>query len=77
MCDFIEFIDNINPEKYEEIYTIREDKYCICNSTDQEVMRFITDKFNLNYDETLTIKRTPFSWKVIYQKEINSGPHST
>ena len=77
MCDFIQFINKINPEKYEETYTVREDGYCICNSTDKEVMRFIVDKFDLSFDETLIIKRTPFSWKVIYKKEVGNEPRST
>ncbi len=57
MCDIIDFDG-------EEISTIREDKACLCNSTQDEIAAFIFNKMDLGTDESVKITNTIFGWIV-------------
>jgi len=53
-----------------EIESIRPDGACLCNSTDNEILRWIVKHIlELRIGTTLQIKRDPFGWIAAIGKE--------
>ena len=64
MCDRILMPDGT------EVKSIREDGACLCNSTDEDILRWIVEHvLELQIGTTLEIKRDPFGWIVTFEKE--------
>jgi len=64
MCDRILMPDGT------EIESIREDGACFCDSTDEEILRWIVEHApELRIGTTLQIKRDPFGWIMAIGKE--------
>jgi hypothetical protein len=64
MCDRILIPDGT------EIESIREDGACLCNSTDEAILRWIVEHApELQIGTSLQIKRDPFGWIVALGKE--------
>jgi hypothetical protein len=53
-----------------EIESIREDGSCLCDSTDEDILRWIVEHVpELQIGTSLQIKRDPFGWIVALEKE--------
>lgn len=53
-----------------EIESVRPDGACLCNSTNNEIVRWIVEHApELEIGTTVQIKRDPFGWIVAFEKE--------
>ena len=67
MCDTI-FMAPLN----KEIRTIREDKACLCNSTEIEIFTWIVQNIGekIQIGQQLVIEKTPFDYDVRIEKGL-------
>ena len=64
MCDYI-----IMPNSEEEVYSIVEDGTCLCQNTQEEILRWIVQHLpNVEFDEEIEIVRNCCGWEVYIKK---------